>query len=76
MKNVTYTTTIEGNKVVIEKKYRTRTQFEYLLTIYIGESDFESILMYDPVHLTKKSALKEAYKAITSSKKPIIERVF
>ena len=54
MKNVTYTTVIEGNKVEILKKYRTRTQYEYYLTIYMGETDIESILIYNPLHLTKK----------------------
>lgn len=75
MNDKKYTTVIEGNKVEILKKYRTRTQYEYYLTIYMGESDIESILIYDPLHLTKKSAIKEAYKAITSSKKPRIERI-
>jgi hypothetical protein len=74
MKNVKYTTEIEGNKVVIEKKYRTRTQFEYFLTIYIGDSDMESIHIYEECHLTKKSAINEAKKAI--ARKPRIERVY
>lgn len=67
---------INGNNVVIEKKYRTRTQFEYFLTIYMGESDFESILLYDEVHLTLKSAKNEAIRAITSSKQPKLIRIF
>ena len=74
MKNVTYTTVIEGNKVVIEKRYRTRTQFEYFLTIYMGESEFESIHIYNECHLTKRSAINEAKKAI--ARKPRIERVY
>jgi hypothetical protein len=75
MNDKKYTTVIEGNKVEILKKYRTRTQYEYFLTIYMGNSDIESILIYNHLHLTKKSAIKEANKAITSSKKPRIERV-
>ena len=74
MKNVKYTTEIEGNKIVIEKKYRTRTQFEYFLTIYMGNSNIESIHIYNECHLTKKSAINEAKKAI--ARKPRIERVY
>jgi len=76
MKNSKYTTVIGGNKVVVEKKYRTRTQFEYFLTIYIRETEIEHFLTYDPVHLTRKSAIKEAVRAITSSKQPRFEIIF
>lgn len=68
-----YTSTIGGNKVVIEKVNRTRTQYEYFLKIYMGQSDVESIHIYKECHLTKKSAISEAIKAI--SRKPRIERV-
>jgi len=74
MKTTKYTTVIEGNKVEIEKRYRTRTQFEYFLTIYMGDSNTESIHIYEECHLTKKSAINEAKKAI--ARKPRIERVF
>ena len=73
MKNSKHTTVIEGNKVVIEKVYRNRTQYEFLLTIYMGSSDYESIHIYQRCHLTKKSAINEAIKAI--SIKPRIERL-
>ncbi len=74
MNNTKYTTVIEGNKVVIEKVYRTKTQYEFFLKIYMGDSDFESIHIYEECHLTKKSAINEAIKAI--SRKPRIERVY
>jgi hypothetical protein len=74
MKTVTYTTEIDGDKVEIKKVYRTRTQFEYFLTIYMGDSDTESLYLYNSLHLTKKSALNEAIRAI--AKKPRIERIF
>lgn len=74
MNNTKYTTVIDGNKVVIEKVYRTRTQYEFFLKIYMGDSDFESIHIYQECHLTKKSAINEAIKAI--SRKPRIERVY
>lgn len=75
MKNINYTTIINGNKVEILKRYRTRTQFEYILTIFIGNSEYESILNYMPLHLTKKSAIREANEVILNAKKPRIEKV-
>ena len=68
-----YTTTIKDNKVVVKKVNRTRTQYEYFLKIYMGDSETESIHIYEECHLTKRSAINEAIKAI--SKKPRIERV-
>ena len=68
-----HTTTIEGNKVVIEKVNRTRTQYEYYLKIYMGKSEIESTHIYQKIHLTKKSAMTEAIIAI--SRKPRIERI-
>jgi len=75
MKNIKYTTIVGGNRVEILKKYRTRTQFEYYLTIFMGDSDYESILIYQELHLTRKEAYKEAERAITSKRQPKIERV-
>lgn len=66
---------INENRVEIEKVYRTRTQFEYYLTIFMGDSDYESILIYQEMWLTKKNALTEAKRAIFNSKKPRIEKV-
>lgn len=65
---------INGNLVEIEKRYRNKTQYEYYLTVFMGESDFESIVDYQEVHLTKKSAIQEAEKATMI--KPKIVRVF
>lgn len=73
MKNIKHTTVIEGNKVEIEKVYRTRTQFEYFLSIFIGDSDICGFHVYSEVHLTKKSAIKEAKRAI--ARKPRVERI-
>lgn len=67
---------INGNKVEIEKVYRTRTQFEYYLTIFMGESTVESILLYEQLHLTLKAAKAEAIRVITSPKQPKLIRLF
>ena len=73
--NRQYNYLINGNRVEIKKEYRTKTQFEYYLTIFMGDSDYESILMYQGLWLTKRSALNEAKRAIFSSKKPRLERI-
>ena len=74
MENKTFTTVIEGNKVEIVKKYRTKTQYEYFLKIYMGNSDIDSIHIYQETHLTKNSAINEAVRAIAT--KPKIVRVY
>lgn len=74
MENVKYTLKIGNNKIIIHKKHRAKTQFEYYLTIYMWDSDTESIHIYEKCHLTKKGAINEAKKAI--SRKPRIERVY
>ncbi len=66
---------VNDNNVLIEKKYRTKTQFEYYLTIFIGNSDFESIMCYQTMFLTKKSALNCAINTIEFSPKPRIYKV-
>ena len=66
---------IGGNRVEIKKTYRTKTQYEWFLTIFIGDSDYEHILMYQKVWLTKKNAINEAKRAIFKSKKPRIEKI-
>ena len=66
---------INGNRIEIVKNYRTRTQYEYYLTIFIGDSDYESISNYKTMFLTKSSALNEANKTIIHAKKPRIEKV-
>lgn len=71
----TFETTIKGQKVEVVKYYRTKTQYEYYLSIFMGKSKVDSILAYDSLHLTKKSALNEAFRAITSAKQPKIVRV-
>jgi hypothetical protein len=72
---MTSTFNINGNNVKIEKKYRTRTQFEYYLTIFISESTYESILIYTKMHLTLRSAKNEAIRAITSPKRPFVKKI-
>jgi len=72
--NKIFKTKINGNLVQIEKRYRNRTQYEYYLTVFMGESDFESVVDYQEIHLTKKSAIQEAEKA--TMMKPTIVRVF
>jgi hypothetical protein len=71
MKNLTYLTTIKGNKVVITKEYRTRTQYDYFLKIFIGNSEFESINFYQEHHLTKRSAISEALRSLSCKPKMI-----
>ena len=71
MTNTTYLTTIKGNKVIITKEYRTRTQYDYFLKIYMGNSDFESINFYQEHHLTKRSAIKEALRSLDCKPKMI-----
>ena len=72
--NKQYNYLINGNRVEIKKEYRTKTQFEYYLTIFISDSDFESFLIYENIHLTKLSAINESKRVIFNSKKPIIEK--
>ncbi len=73
--NKVYKLQIKGNNVQIVKAHRTRTQFEYKLTIFMGDSDWESILLYQAIHLTLKGAKNEAVRAITKSKQARIEKV-
>lgn len=77
MKNLNkqYSFLINGNRVLIEKVYRTPTQYENHLTIFMGDSDWESILNYEEVFLTKRSALNHAKEVILNAKKPRIEKV-
>ena len=77
MKNLNkqYSFLINGNRVLIEKVYRTPTQYENHLTIFMGDSDWESILIYEQLHLTKRSALSHAKEVILNAKKPRIEKV-
>ena len=64
-----------GNyKVSITKVYRNRTQFEWFLNIFIGESDIEAVNLFTEVHLTKKGALNEAKRSIFLNT-PRIERI-
>jgi len=65
---------LNGNKVEIKKVNRTRTQYEYYLTIFMGNSDYESIAIYNQMWLTKKNALKEAKRVIFNAPKPRIEK--
>ena len=74
--NRQYNYLVNGIRVEIKKVYRTKTQFEYILNVFIGNSDLESILMYDTVFLTKKSALKHAKDAISNAKNPRIEKIY
>ena len=71
MTNTTYSTIIEGNKVIITKEYRTRTQYDYFLKIFMGKSEFESINYYEEHHLTKRSAIKEALRSLDCKPKMI-----
>ncbi|RLI50062.1 hypothetical protein DRO61_04315 [Candidatus Bathyarchaeota archaeon] len=73
MKDIKYIAIIDGSRVEIEKKHRTKSQYEYYLTIFMGDSDYESIVMYQNIHLTKRSAINEATRAIKS--KPVIIKV-
>jgi hypothetical protein len=66
---------IDGNRVQISKIYRTRTQYEYYLEIFMGDSDWESILIYEKVWLTRKSALNHAKHVILNAPQPRIEKV-
>ena len=75
MKNTKYTTNIENYRVEVSKKYRNKTQYEWFLNIFIGDSDKESIHLFKEVHLTRKSAINEAIRSITINK-PKIERVY
>jgi hypothetical protein len=70
-----YTYSIRNNKVEIKKVSRTKTQYEYFLKIFIGQSNYESILIYQRMWLTKKNALAHAKDAIIDAKKPRLERV-
>ena len=67
-----YKLTIGGNNVEIHKKYRTKTQYEYWLKIFMGDSDWDSLLIYREMWLTKKGAIDEANRAIYYSPKPRI----
>ena len=71
-----YKLKIGGNNVEIHKKYRTKTQYEYWLKIFMGDSDWDSLLIYREMWLTKKGAIDEANRAIYNSPPPRIEREF
>ena len=73
--NKKYTYIINGNRVEISKEYRTRTQYEYFLKIFMGDSEYESILNYRELFLTKKYALNHAIFVIVNSKKARIEKI-
>ena len=66
---------INGNRVEVKKIYRNRTQFEWFLTIFMGDTDTESILNYQTVFLAKKHALNHAKEIILNAKKPRVEKV-
>ena len=66
---------INGNRVEIRKVNRTRTQFEYYMTIFMGDSNYESILNYRTVFLAQKHALNHAKDVILNAKQPRIEKV-
>lgn len=75
--NKTYSYIIGGNKVNIEKVHRTKTQYEYFLTIFMGKTErFEHIYDHKTVFLTKMSALKHATYTILKAPQPKIERVY
>ncbi len=71
----TYKYQIENNIVEVTKSYRNRTQFEWILNIFMSDGETESIHLFNTVHLTRKSALSEAKRAILNNP-PRIERVF
>lgn len=73
--NKQYNYLVNGNRVEIKKVYRTKTQFEYFLKIFMGDSNYESILIYNTLFLTKKNALNHAKQVILNAPQPIIERV-
>lgn len=64
MTNRSYKYQIENNIVEVTKAYRNRTQFEWILNIFMSDGKTESIHLFDTIHLTKKSALSEAKRAI------------
>jgi hypothetical protein len=70
-----YNYLVSGNRIEIKKIYRNRTQFEYYLKIFMGDSDYESILNYQAMFLTKKRAISYAQNIIFNAPKPRIERV-
>ena len=74
MKDKLYTYFIKDIRIEIKKIYRTKTQYEYFLCLYYGNSDIETIHLYNNCHLTKKAALNEAKRAILTP--PRIEKVF
>lgn len=74
--NKQYNYLINENRVEIKKVYRTKTQFEYFLKIFMGNSDYESGLIYNTLFLTKKNALNHAKHVILNAPQPkIVERV-
>lgn len=72
--NKTYEYQVENNVIRITKEYRTKTQYEWRLQIFMMDRKTESLHLFQQLHLSKKSALNEAKRAI--SKPPRIERVF
>ena len=72
--NKTYEYQVEKNVVCITKNHRTRTQFYWYLKIFMMDGKTESLHLFQEIHLTKKSAMQEAKRAI--SKPPRIERIF
>lgn len=73
--NKTYTCFINGERVEILKNHRTRTQYEYYLTIFMGNSQYESIRNYETMFLTLKAAIKHAKYAIFEAPQPRIEKI-
>lgn len=65
---------VGGFRVEILKQYRSKTQYEWFLTIFYIGSDIETIHNYSRVHLTKNSAINAAKKAIFL-RKPRIEKL-
>ena len=59
---------------VITKVHRNRTQFEWYLNIFMGDSNIEAINSFSIVHLTRKEALNEAKRSVFINP-PRIERM-
>ena len=73
--NKTYISEIGGYEVKVVKQYRTKSQYEYILSVFYKGTDMETVHLITKCHLTLKSAFMNAKKAIISNP-PRIERVF
>ena len=62
-----YILKIKHYEARIEKVYRTKTQFEYYLDIFLGDSNYRSPHKYQELHLTRKSAINEAKRVIENN---------